>query len=318
MATSGSVDYSRNRNQIIDDAYRHMNVYGAGQTVSNEDYSFAATVLNGIVKSWAAQGHHLFAREQGVLFLADNTGKYLLSSASGSARACKADDAVITELGGDEATAQTALTVDSSSGMAASDIVGVELDAGTIHWSTISSVDSATQITIADALPSAAATNNKVFTFTSRLNRPLRIHSVRLLSGTATDPHETILHHYSNQEYYNLARKSTNGTPSGWFYDRQHTTGELYLWPRPSDPSSWLQFTYERQLEDFDAATDDADFPQEWIEALTFNLALKLMPAFGKDADAISTMAAFAADALNNALSFDTETASTYFTTNRV
>ena len=41
-------------------------------------------------------------------------------------------------------------------------------------------------------------------------------------------------------------------------------------------PDGW-----ERRIDDFDTATDDADFPQEWHMPLTLNLAVALAPKYG-------------------------------------
>ena len=128
MATSGSVDYNQTRNEIIQDALALIGVYGAGRTVSSEDMSFANNILNKMVKAWQAKGIHLWAKEEGTLFVADNTGEYTLGPNAGNARATTADDAVITELSAAEAAAQTILSVKDSTGMAASDIVGIVLD----------------------------------------------------------------------------------------------------------------------------------------------------------------------------------------------
>jgi hypothetical protein len=35
-------------------------------------------------------------------------------------------------------------------------------------------------------------------------------------------------------------------------------------------------------LEDFDTASNDPDFPAEWIECLGYNLAVRIAPMFGK------------------------------------
>ena len=61
-----------------------------------------------------------------------------------------------------EAASQTVLSVVSSQDMNALDVVRVEMDDATVHLSTIVSVDSATQITIADATDDEAAVGNYV------------------------------------------------------------------------------------------------------------------------------------------------------------
>lgn len=63
-----------------------------------------------------------------------------------------------------EPQAETVMKVGDSTSMLATDIVGVALDSGAIHWTTIASVDSGTQITLTDALPSVAAAGKAVYT----------------------------------------------------------------------------------------------------------------------------------------------------------
>ena len=209
MATSGSVDYNVTRDEIITQALQLLNVLGIGETASSADVSFAASRLNGMVKSWQAQGLHLWSKQEGVLLFADNVGEYDLSSASGSAKATKASDFIITQLASDGATSATSLTVDDTTGMAASDNIGIVLDAGTVHWTTIVSVDTSTTLTITSGLASAAATDNNVYTFTSRINRPLRILSCRLVRDFDTNETETPLLALSHEEFFNLPAKKT-------------------------------------------------------------------------------------------------------------
>src|SRR3990167_9187035 len=98
MATSGSTNYTQTRNEIIQDALALIGVYGIGRTISAEDTNFTSNMLNKMIKTYHAQGLHLWAKEEGYLFVADNTGSYTLSSDSTSARATLRSDAVITEL----------------------------------------------------------------------------------------------------------------------------------------------------------------------------------------------------------------------------
>ena len=69
-----------------------------------------------------------------------------------------------TTLTAGEPLGETVMVVGDSTSMVALDIVGVLLDDGTIHWTTIASVDTGTQITLTVGLPSAAAATNGVYT----------------------------------------------------------------------------------------------------------------------------------------------------------
>ncbi len=165
MATSGSVNFTQTRNEIIQDAFQLIGVYGVGRTVSAEDMSFASNMLNKMVKAWQAKGLHLWTKEEGVLFPADNVGTYTLGNAANAAKITNWSDAVITELNGDHAISATSLTVDDTTGMAASDNIGIVLDDDAITWTTIVSVDSSTALTITDGLDSAASDNNTIYIY---------------------------------------------------------------------------------------------------------------------------------------------------------
>lgn len=312
MATSGSVDFNQTRNEIIQDALELIGAYGGeGDTISSADYNNAARQLNRMIKHWQAKGAHIWTTEEAVLFVADNTGTYTLSGDSSSARACNWDDAVITELSTAGSASDTSLTVDSTTGMAANDIIGIVLDDDSVDWTTISSVDSSTTLTIASGLSSAAAINNNIYTFTTRINKPLRIHSLRRRSGVTngnTSAYEVPLQELSHSDFFELPNQDFNGLSSSWYYNPDLTDGKLYLWPRPNDPEVYFRFTYTRQLEDFDAAGNNPDFPSEWLDALVYQLAVRLAPRYGKE-DKLPAIQPIAQSLLRDALKWDSETA---------
>jgi len=61
MATSGSVDYSLTRTQIIEEALRTISVLGEGETATASQLSEASTALNIMLKAWMAYGLSLWA-----------------------------------------------------------------------------------------------------------------------------------------------------------------------------------------------------------------------------------------------------------------
>lgn len=123
--------------------------------------------------------------------------------------------------------------------------------------------------------------------------RPLRILEARLRQSSVDTP----MIQLSRQEYFDLSLKTATGLPTNFYYDRQLTQGVLYVWPTlASGQTGTIEFTYARSLEDFDNSTDDPDFPQEWFEALSYNLAVRLSDKYGGltpqvEARAISSLA---------------------------
>jgi hypothetical protein len=117
-----------------------------------------------------------------------------------------------------------------------------------------------------------------VFAYTTKINRPQRIRSAYRRNISNVDaPIEMA----SRQEYADLSNKFSEGKPVRAFYDPQLTNGVLWLWPTPDLATDVVRFWYERILEDFNALTDNPDFPIEWAEALVAGLAYRIAPAFG-------------------------------------
>lgn len=137
--------------------------------------------------------------------------------------------------------------------------------------------------------------------------RALRIEDVRAVVSSTEIP----MCRMSRDEYFGLPLKSSNGTPTQFYYDPQITTGKLYIWPVPSGSSTSLKFTYVRQFEDFDAETNDPDFPQEWLQPAIYNLAVELAPEYKPEIP--SSVAALAIQHLDTMEGFDTEQASVRF-----
>ncbi len=305
MSTSGSVNFSQSKNQLILDAFQLIGIYGIGRTVSAEDMTFASNILNKMVKAWGTKGLHLWCKSEGVLFLTPYSEKY----SSSDAYAATESDVIITKLNGSAIASTTALTVDNTTGMATSDKIGIVTSDKTIHWTTIATIPTSTTLTITLGLDSAADDNTLVYTFTSRINKPLRMLDCRRRTGynsnssTIVDIPMSIVSH---SMYFNNSVKTSNGEPVQAYYDPELTNGNFYLWPRPTDGNTRVHFTYERIIEDLDDTSDDFDFPSEWLEALTYQLAVRLARPFGV-ASALTDMLPLASTMLEDLLSWDNE-----------
>lgn len=300
MATSGSINFNQTRDEIIKDALYKIEVLDPAETVDEADLQLCARQLNRMVKSWQNRGIRLWTYSEIQVFLTASTESYSL----GSSHAALSSDVVATTLSGDEAAGQTILSVTSSTGMAASDNVGIELADGTRQWTTISTVDSSTQITVATALTGAASEGATVYTYTTLLNRPLKLYNGRIKSSDGT---ERAMTEISRQEYMNIVSKSTSSAVSAWYYDPGLSTGTLYVWPTTNDVDDRAYFSAQRVLEDFDNSTDNPDFPTEWLDALVWNLAVRIAPDFGRQN--IRDIKEMADRLLLDAISFDAETA---------
>ena len=308
MATSGSTNFTQTRSELINDAFQIIGVYGIGRTISDEDMSFAVSTLNKMIKAWGTQGLHLWTKEECMLFVTVNEAEYDLGS---TAKACLASGAVITQTAATAASGATSISVDSTTGMAASDTIGIVLTDKTIHWDTIASITDSTTLVLTTGLSGQIYQDAMVYTYTNALEKPLRVLDCRRVngydSGSTTTQTEIMLSNTAYQDYQQMSTKTNSGLPNQFAYKPERSSTKLYLWPRPSDGSYRIHFTAERIIEDLDAAGDNFDFPNEWLEALTWQLALRLCPAFGKDKRMLGSIVPMATSMLDNLKEWDSE-----------
>lgn len=318
MATSGDTTYNQTRDQVVLDAFQVLGVYGIGRTVSSEDMTFATSTLNKMIKSWSARGLHLWAKDEATLFLTPYQASYTISGATGSDHASIASDVVTTRLSVALATSATAVTVTSTVGMTIGDHIGVVLNDKTTHWTTIATIPTSTTLTLTVGVVSAASNLNLVYTYTNKLPKPLRILDARIVQGidlgsAGSTLFENPMTALSYEEYMEIPIKTSSGLPLNYSFKPKDTNSTMYLWLRPNDSNFRINFTYERIIEDLDNITDNFDFPSEWLEPLTWQLALRLALPFGK-MNKLAALQPMAAVMLDNLLSYDSEITSVNIT----
>lgn len=134
--------------------------------------------------------------------------------------------------------------------------------------------------------------------------RPLRLkYAVRRLSGVDIN-----IRVISRQEYQDLPQKTQQGPTVDIYYDPQVTNGVLYPWYTGDTSNTTIICTFSDPLDLFDTVNDSPDYPDEWIEAITYNLALRISPMFGKPVP--QEVAMVAAESLGRLSSFDAESTS--------
>ncbi len=305
MATSGSTNFSITRNQIITEALEDIGAVGVGETLTSEDLTKGARKLNIMVKRDMVWGLHLWALQEGTLFLVDGQESYQLGSGGDEASA----DYVKTELSADGAISDTTISVASITGIASADVIGIEDEDGDLHWTTVNGAPSGTTITITDALTVATETYAHVYAYTTIIERPVRIirDTVRVERESGS---ETPINLISREEYLRIPDKSSSGMCSNVYYDPQLSLGVLYTWPTCNDVKDVIHFTYERTLEDFDAASNNPDFPIEASDYLIKGLRYELSPSYGVPQQRRMELKAEADEARELWLSFNNDNSS--------
>jgi len=137
--------------------------------------------------------------------------------------------------------------------------------------------------------------------------RPLQLKYAIRTSGGIDIPVEII----SRQEYKELPNKTQKGPVVSVCYDPQLTNGVLYVWYTGDTNNTTLICTFADPLDIQDSSEDAPDFPDEWIEPITYNLAVRGAPLFGRSVP--QEVAAIAGDSLARMIEFDSEAVSISF-----
>ncbi|MBB2205616.1 hypothetical protein HLH27_11385 [Gluconacetobacter takamatsuzukensis] len=264
--------------QMIAGALRLCGAVGAQDVPRLGLVENAFISLNAMVQGWQASGIHVWAEEECTLFLQPGQVRYLIGAGSPDAVAV-GSQCVETVLAADGAAAQ--VTVGAAGAVAAGWRVGIWLDGGRVFWTSIAAVAGG-GLTLAAALPSAASAGARVVAYPAPMVRPLRVPAARRrqFAGAGGQAIEIPLVPMSRLDYANIPNKTVPGVVTQFFYDPQLGAGVLHVWPAPSDNGSAVAFTAQRPLVPFADLSSVPDFPDEWLAAMRWNLAVELWPEY--------------------------------------
>jgi hypothetical protein len=309
VPSSGSVDFSVNRNEIIGGALRAARILGKDQTPDASHITTGAEALNMIVKQWQAKadfapGLKVWSRKTAYLFLQSGEHQYDLGPSGDHWTTSYST----TTTSAAKAASATALTLATAIG-ANSDNIGIELSDGSIGWTTISSGGGTTSPTLAANSLGAASSGARVFTYTSKARRPLEALTVVLRD---TDGQDVTLFPMSLDAFESIPDKTSEGTAEYFLYEPMLTNGRISFDREPDDVTKVVRVIFLGTLEDFDAATDTPDYPQEWFRALKFQLAMDLWSEY-KDGDPPGLLKVQRDESLSIAQNTNPETSDVYF-----
>lgn len=274
MGTSGNYNHNVTRNQIIEDAAELAGIYDPeGQTLTSNQYTRYTRGLNNLISAWQADGLQIWERKIGAIFLQKGQATYLLGPSGDESSLIP----LITTL---TSGSGTGIVVGDTTGMTLGDNIGIEQSAGTMYWTTIASVDSSTGITLAVG-GTDYLVNGQVWAYTTKLARPLRAKDgyVRQSSGGNDTPVKIL----TEEEYMRFGMKTTTGLTTQVWYQPLLTNGKVYCYPVPQTSNTILFLELHYPIQDFTSSTDNPDFPNEWINALTYGLAVDIAWKTGMD-----------------------------------
>lgn len=307
MAISTSIDFGVTRDDIITTALEILGILEEGEAANANQITTMARMLNMLVKSWQAENTNLFAVQRVHLFLEKAVSSYALSNASTSSHWTTIYRSY--RLSVAAAAASLTVTVADTNGITNGARIGIALDSGAMHWTTVNGVPTATVVTLATALPSAAALDSYVFNYIDKAQRPMVI-----LNATVrdTDNNDMPVNIISRSEYHETSNKTLVGTVNEIYYDPQIGVGSLFVWPAPEHSRHVLVLRVQKTLADMDIATDNPEYPQEWHLALCYGLASVAIPIYRVPVSIGAKIEREAARLYERASTFDGELTSVY------
>lgn len=289
------------RNDIIDGALETIGVKAADESAEPDDVLVAKNWLNRMVKRLQATGAHLWTRNLATLFISTGIEKYQIGGTADATEEFNQSTTNVAAVTGDKK-----IFVTDTSLVNESDQFGVRLDDGTINFSTVNQV-ATTFVVVETGLVSAAASGNICYFYTTRIGKALRIPDARRKQLGQ----EIFMIPMGRDDYLELPNKDAQGTPTQFYYDPKQNTGDLFLWTTPAKDETLINFTYYKPLDVFDDSDDQAEFPDEWAEALVMGLADRLFTIFAQPKPPGFREDAY--QAINDALDWDQGDASVYF-----
>lgn len=115
------------------------------------------------------------------------------------------------------------------------------------------------------------------------INTPYPLHllqAVRLDSTQGTRITMDVIADYN----FNLLPANSSGVPIQVTYQPKLNLGVIKVWPTPDSYAATnvsILLTYLRPIEYFNSSTDTADFPEEWVSAIIYGLAVRMAPEYG-------------------------------------
>lgn len=309
MATSNNQNFSLNRDDFIKAAMRGINALFEGQSPNPIQISDISQAMNMLAKQWMGAadfmpGFKMWTRKRATVFLEKGKSKYTLGPNGDHATTSYTETAMKVAAVATDGT----VDVDSITGMTTADFIGVVLDDGEIHFTTINGAPSGDTVTLTTAMPSAAAIGKAVYFYTTKVQRPLDILFINIQDSNGDD---LPLNPMTLGEYESIGDKDASGRPTQYYFEKLRTDADLYLDYAVDEVTDSLEVTFLRPVDDFDAATDELDMPQVWFRPFKYQLMIDIAPEFHKPVT--NDMYKLASDSLAIAGNTDPETTEAYF-----
>jgi len=296
MATSGVYSFAVTTNDLVREAMLNLGKLGEAETPTAQEFSDVSRKLNLLSKQWMAKqdfapGLKMWKRRHGDMMLSQSRFSYNLGPSGDNwaigvaANSNPGVSSLQSQLNAAAVANATTLSVGTTAiaNFTAGDYVVIQLNTGDIYSTTVSSTNSGagTFAIPASGIPSAAASGNYVFNYTTKGQRPEVIEAVVLRDNSGADVPMRL---WTLQDYeYNASKQQPQNIsdPSAIYYESQLGNGVLYIdCAGVQDTSKRLHIDYFEPIQDFVNTTDNPDYPQRWFLALAWGLTKQIAPMF--------------------------------------
>lgn len=295
--------YSKTAGDVVRDALRDASIVGAEQPIQAVDFARGFSAMNDLLAQWQTQGTHLWSETEAILPLNPSQAKYSLGVGGDHCFT----DYVYTTTKLAYAASATSIDVSTTTGMTIGDFIGIELSSGSRYWTTIANVVDSDTVTITTGLSGAASLGASVYTYTTKIDRPLRIAAARYAS-TQTEGEVPIIQ-WSRQDYYDQPVKYDQTSVNQWYYSPQLSNGQLSVWGTARTCAEVLRFTFTKPQYVAQDQSEDVLIPVEWYLPLKWCVASELAVTYGLDPARIQLIEMKASTFLAQALDNDEEMA---------
>lgn len=181
------------------------------------------------------------------------------------------------------------------------------------EWNRVGRVIDSTTLELASALTNTVAQGNSIFAYKTQVARPMKVDNIR--SQIYGQDFELPVNQWSREEYQQQTIKDSSGTVTNAWYEQNLDSGRMYVWQVSNTVDQVLIFNGYIPFQIFVDNIDEPDFPAEWFDCITWNLASQLAVEYLVPAERRQEINAKAGIYYNEAKSWDEDSGSLFIST---
>ncbi|NLB32708.1 MAG: hypothetical protein GX818_02930, partial [Tissierellia bacterium] len=143
----------------------------------------------------------------------------------------------------------------------------------TLTWFTVDNINN-DLIILDSVIADDIVAEGSVLYYETNISRPNDIDSISYLEELS-DSYENPVNKVARKTYLSYTDKKSLGSPIAAYFNRDKEESSIYLYNTP-DKKYFVKFSFQETFDIFSTASDTADFPDEYVSCIIWNLALEL------------------------------------------